>query len=900
MPYRMRHLCLFLLPGLFSLPAQPLIAASLPALPRPAPSYQGKVFYFAMTDRFWDGDTTNNYGGLSAAVGRNSHGYDPTEAKFYHGGDLAGIVQKLDYLQGLGIDALWLTPVLKNRTTQGLGNDATAGFHGYWIVDFLKVDPHLGSNEEYTSMIATLQERGIDVYMDIVINHTADVITTSSSNFNFVYKSTTPYKDASGNPFNDRDYVYNGYNQVVFPTLSAFTSFPKSPQLFGSDSNSKNPAWLNDPIYYHNRGNSTFQGENSLYGDFFGLDDLFTENPAVVQGLIDIFSSWIQSHNLAGFRIDTMKHVNQEFWQAFCPAIRKTAREAGRPDFFQFGESWSGDVGFLSDYPTLHAADASLDFGLAYAIQDFLFGRKSAFDLQGFYEADDLYLDHDTTGYEQPTFVSNHDIGRLGGMLSGSAAEKLDTMELAYGMLFFGRGQPVIYYGDEQGFVGQGDPGAREDMLPSQTVAYKDTPLIGTTLRPRDANFDTAHPLYAMLSRMALLRKNHPALVHGSMVIRPATNDLLAYSRIQSRSDSPLSGIEYLVFFNRSKSSTQNTSVATYQASGGSFSNLFDSRGNPSYGNLTVDAAGKVNITIPPLQFAVFLANQPLPSRNQAPTVTFAKPAANSTVTLGSREVDGNSVRDRAEIRVTLSETVSAEVTFGCTRSTKPGLYFLGVDDHPPYRIFFLPPSDAQPNESFTFHATVRDASGHTATATLENVKFNQTSLPFLKALPPPPAFLKLPEPRSIVAGQPLFLEAALSETDLGGSLFQWLKDDLPLPGANSAQLQIATAASADSGNYRVLAWNSRGALLSDPVEVTVKDACPSIFVEPYYADLGNGWKFSWSSGFLYEAYCPFAFHADNGKWYYVFPGGSAESSFGYDFNTGKYLWFTAGYIVTL
>ena len=91
------------------------------------------------------------------------------------------------------------------------------------------------------------------------------------------------------------------------------------------------PAWLNDVTLYHNRGDTTFVGENSLYGDFFGLDDLFTEHPRVVHGMIDIYKTWIADFGVDGFRIDTMKHVNDEFWQQFGPevlALRPRARQA--------------------------------------------------------------------------------------------------------------------------------------------------------------------------------------------------------------------------------------------------------------------------------------------------------------------------------------------------------------------------------------------------------------------------------------------------------------------------------------------------------------------------------------------------------------------------------------------
>ena len=103
------------------------------------------------------------------------------------------------------------------------------------------------------------------------------------------------------------------------------------------------PAWLNDPTYYHNRGNAKFDGtESDVYGDFVGLDDLFTEQPAVRDGLIDIYKFWAE-FGIDGFRIDTVKHVNIEFWQKFSPAMEQAAASAGKPKFFQFGEVYDAE-----------------------------------------------------------------------------------------------------------------------------------------------------------------------------------------------------------------------------------------------------------------------------------------------------------------------------------------------------------------------------------------------------------------------------------------------------------------------------------------------------------------------------------------------------------------------------
>ena len=106
-------------------------------------------FYFAMTDRFANGDTGNDRGGLKGD--RLTTGFDPTHKGFYQGGDLKGLLGRLDYIKNLGSTALWITPAFQNRPVQGTGANVSAGYHGYWITDFTRIDPHLGTNDQLTS-----------------------------------------------------------------------------------------------------------------------------------------------------------------------------------------------------------------------------------------------------------------------------------------------------------------------------------------------------------------------------------------------------------------------------------------------------------------------------------------------------------------------------------------------------------------------------------------------------------------------------------------------------------------------------------------------------------------------------------------------------------------------------
>ncbi|MDP2138521.1 MAG: alpha-amylase family glycosyl hydrolase, partial [Candidatus Didemnitutus sp.] len=326
LPFSWRHLAALLLPAV--LWAQPV---SVPRFTHPG---TGQTFYFVLTDRFANGRTDNDTGGYSG--GPEDHGFDPTRIGYFHGGDFAGLTAHLDYIKGLGATAIWVTPPFHNKPVQ----NGSAAYHGYWILDFLRIDPHLGTDTEFRDFIAQAHARGLKVYMDIITNHTADVIQYAEGDYSYVGEESAPTRRTDGVPFTARAVAFNGRSlaSLAFPKLDAVRSFARTPVVPPAELAAKNPAWLNNPIYYHNRGNSTFEGESSLYGDFSGLDDTFTEHPDVVRGFTEIYRHWIESYAIDGFRVDTVRHVNLEFWQAFSPALRASARAVGRPGFIQFGE----------------------------------------------------------------------------------------------------------------------------------------------------------------------------------------------------------------------------------------------------------------------------------------------------------------------------------------------------------------------------------------------------------------------------------------------------------------------------------------------------------------------------------------------------------------------------------
>ena len=154
-------------------------------------------FYFVMADRFENGDAANDKGGV-ASDDRLVTGLDPTAKGFYHGGDLKGLLERIDYIKGLGTDSIWLTPSFKNKAVQ-LEDGPSAGYHGYWITDFTQIDPHLGTNADLRALVDAAHARGMKVYFDIITNHTADVIGyEEGARRPYVSKDAVPYKDAAG------------------------------------------------------------------------------------------------------------------------------------------------------------------------------------------------------------------------------------------------------------------------------------------------------------------------------------------------------------------------------------------------------------------------------------------------------------------------------------------------------------------------------------------------------------------------------------------------------------------------------------------------------------------------------------------------------------------------------
>ncbi|KUO13189.1 pullulanase-type alpha-1,6-glucosidase [Streptomyces sp. DSM 15324] len=647
-------------------------------------------FYFVMPDRFANGDTTNDRGGLTGS--RLTTGYDPTDKGFYQGGDLKGLTRRLDYIKGLGTTAIWMAPIFKNRPVQGTGSNTSAGYHGYWITDFTQVDPHFGTNKDLSTLITRAHAKGMKVFFDVITNHTADVVDYEEKSYDYLSKGAFPYLTKDGRPFDDADHAAAG---ETFPAVDA-DSFPRTPKV---TSRSKVPSWLNDPTMYHNRGDSTYAGESTTYGDFAGLDDLWTERPEVVSGMERIYQRWVGDFDIDGFRIDTVKHVNMEFWTQWATALDAYAAKRGRKDFFMFGEVYSADPSITSPYVTRGRLDATLDFPFQEAARQYASQGGSAQKLAGVFADDYRYTTDKANAYEQVTFLGNHDMGRIGAFLKqdnprATDAELLKKDRLATELMFLSRGNPVVYYGDEQGFTGSGgDKDARQTMFASKVADYLDDDELGTDRTHASDAYDPSAPLYRRIAALAGLRKANPALTDGVQTERYAAEGagVYAFSRTDART-----GTEYVVAFNNAD--TARTATFATGSAAMAFHGIYGTRSTATSG-----ADKKITVTVPAGSAIVLKAARKLDRPASRPTITLRAPAvgATGTVELGA-DVDGGQ----------LNRVVFAARTGNGKWRT------LGSADHAPYKVTQTIGENVPAGTALRYKAVVVDSAGRTASAT--------------------------------------------------------------------------------------------------------------------------------------------------------------------------------------
>ena len=433
-----------------------------------------------------------------------------------HGGDFAGIVQKLDYIKSLGATAIWISPIVLNTEGQ---------FHGYSAWNFYEVAPHWGSITNLQKLVRAAHARGLAVIDDIVVNHAGDLVTGSGSGYaTFNYPTGYPLK-----------YVNSS---KTYPAPFNLTT--------------GNPALTN---LFHNYGDiGNYNDTNQLvWGSLDGLNDFRTETPYVRSNMVAIYEYWINQIGFDGFRVDTALEVDMGCWQLFCPAIRSYAATNGNTNFFLFGEVDNGSDAIVAPYTGATAGgpfefDSDVDYPLYYAINSvFAQGTGNTAQIENHYAAVDASYDP-ASRLQLVTFLDNHDNPRF---LSTSASNNnTNALELALAFLYTARGVPCLYYGTEQGFAGTTDPNDREDMFAG---LFKDAPggSVVSLSSPGTDNFNMTHPLFQDVAKLNNFRRLYPALSLGTHINQwnnPSGPGLFAYSRV-------LGTQEVFVVFNTASSS---------------------------------------------------------------------------------------------------------------------------------------------------------------------------------------------------------------------------------------------------------------------------------------------------------------------------------------------------------
>jgi alpha-amylase len=437
------------------------------------------VIYQVVTDRFANGSTAND------AVEGN---YAPADGYRIHGGDFAGLTARLDYLVNLGVDAVWIAPVVLN---------ANAEYHGYAARDFLSIAPHFGTLAELRGFVDAAHARGIRVIIDVVCNHMGTLITSSDS----------------------------GWPAYRYP--AGYT-------LRWANSGKRFAGVFDDLTKFHPYGNiGNYSDPEQVLGQLSGLNDLRTEDATVRAALLQAAQFLIDSTDCDGFRVDTVKHVEMGFWSEWCSAVRLYAATRGKTHFLMFGEVWDGDDAKVGSYTgTMGGGAYKFDSMLHYPLTftaDGVFGYGDApANLPARYAH---LTDYDASTRERlATFLDNHDNSRFLG--AGVADQDESRLEAALAWLLTSRGVPIVYYGTEQGFDGGGDPYCREDMWAGQ---WNFGPSLGD-------NFDQAHRLFRRVRALLEVRRRHEALRRGAttdLYAESAGPGLYAYRR-ESATDSAL------------------------------------------------------------------------------------------------------------------------------------------------------------------------------------------------------------------------------------------------------------------------------------------------------------------------------------------------------------------------
>jgi glycosidase len=477
------------------------VALSAPQARHEGPDdWRDEVIYFVLTDRFRNGDPSNDEAGFRDD-GTALH--DPTKPMRYHGGDFAGLRQGIDYLRRLGATAIWVTPIVANV----IEDAGRTGYAGYWARDFAKVDPHLISvadphevaagRADWADLVADFHAAGLLVVQDIVVNHTGNLAL----------------------------YEIGGAEVWDPPPIAG--CYGTGAHLFIDESSHAGEDWVayglrtrpappfDEPAWYHNCG----RGESGTQVDLYGLDDIATEREDVRAAFVQIYGDWYEDARVDGFRMDTVRNVEPEFWSAFSPAIRARVR-ADQPArrFLQFGEAYDITHGTSAQYLEPDRLDALLNFEFQKAaVAVFVQGQSTArltAELNGRQRLRATGLGQGGAELDAAAgalnFIDNHDLPRFLDV-TGASDHRLRAA-LMY--LLTTKGIPVLYYNSEN--------------------AVKGTTRTAEAGRVDLPDLDTTGKLTFTLIRVfTTIRRDHVALRRGDLTVledRPAPG-LFAFAR---------------------------------------------------------------------------------------------------------------------------------------------------------------------------------------------------------------------------------------------------------------------------------------------------------------------------------------------------------------------------------
>ena len=393
-----------------------------PAITTHVDDWRDEVIYQVLTDRFANGDVNNDYKVRPGYLAR------------FQGGDWQGIIDHLDYIKTLGVTTLWISPVVKNVET-----DADVdSYHGYWAQDLTQTNPHFGDLAQLRKLTAACHDKSIKVVLDIVTNHMGQVFyydMNLNGNPDINIGGSGPLQGAgSSSPIVritefDPDWDPRG--------VQAFTSLGnagRAPIIFIQDPsiNRIPPAGiLGTARAYHGFGRILNYDDETQrrIGDFpGGLKDVATEVQAVRDQMVDSYTRWAELADLDGFRIDTVKHVEYEFWKDFSTRVRDRLAPQGKNRFLMFGEAFDGNDKLLGSYTQEGMLDSVFYFSQKFQVfTDIFANAHDAKAQKGTEQIKNLWADRAVNYRTEPqpggigvapskslvNFIDNHDVARF-------------------------------------------------------------------------------------------------------------------------------------------------------------------------------------------------------------------------------------------------------------------------------------------------------------------------------------------------------------------------------------------------------------------------------------------------------------------------------------------------------